>query len=104
MRGSWWQWLSAVLAIICGLAFGWVAGTGVAQAASAATVPVPAVKEARVFESATGDGARRPARGLQGRLPGAMPCCAAPPDNPQLRCWANHSNMRFQASSASSLR
>ena len=86
MRGSWWRWLSAVLAIICGLAFGWVAGTGVVQAAFAAAVPVPAVKDARVLGSATGDGARSPARGLPERLPGAMACCAAPSDNPQVRC------------------
>lgn len=33
MRGRWWRWLSAVLAVICGLAFGWVAGTGLVQAA-----------------------------------------------------------------------
>lgn len=35
MRGSWWRWLSAVLAVICGLAFGWVAGTGLVHAAPA---------------------------------------------------------------------
>ena len=28
MRGSWWTWLSAVVAIILGLVFGWVAGYG----------------------------------------------------------------------------
>lgn len=33
MRGSWWRWLSAVLAAFFGLAFGWVAGTGLVQAA-----------------------------------------------------------------------
>ena len=35
MRGSWWTWLSAALAIILGLVFGWIAGTGVVQAAEA---------------------------------------------------------------------
>jgi hypothetical protein len=33
MRGTWWKWLSAVLAIICGLLFGWIAGAGLVQAA-----------------------------------------------------------------------
>ena len=69
MRGSWWRWLSAVLAIIFGLAFGWVAGTGVAQTASMAAVPVLAAT-----------------------------------DDAQRRCCANHDSMRFQPSSASSLR
>ena len=32
MKGRWWRWLSALLAALCGLAFGWVAGTGVARA------------------------------------------------------------------------
>ena len=36
MRGSWWTWLSAVVAIILGLVFGWVAGMGVVHAAHAA--------------------------------------------------------------------
>lgn len=36
MRGSWWRWLSAVLAVVCCLAFGWVAGTRLVQAAPAA--------------------------------------------------------------------
>lgn len=35
MRGTWWRWLSAVLAAICGLVFGWIAGAGLVQAASA---------------------------------------------------------------------
>lgn len=40
MGGRWWRWLSAVLAAICGLIFGFVAGVGVARAAG--TVPPPA--------------------------------------------------------------
>lgn len=42
MRGSWWRWLSALLATICGLAFGWVAGTGLVQAAPAVVGAAPA--------------------------------------------------------------
>lgn len=34
MRGRWWRWLGTVLAIVCGLVFGWVAGTGLVHAAS----------------------------------------------------------------------
>ena len=46
MRGSWWTWLSAVVAIILGLVFGWVAGTGVVQAASPEGAPAVAVRDA----------------------------------------------------------
>ena len=33
MRAMWWKRLSAVLAVICGLVFGWIAGAGLVQAA-----------------------------------------------------------------------
>jgi hypothetical protein len=45
MGGRWWRWLSAVLAAICGLIFGFVAGFGVARAAG--TMP-PAAALIRV--------------------------------------------------------
>lgn len=32
MKGWWWRCLSALLAALCGLAFGWFAGVGVARA------------------------------------------------------------------------
>ena len=32
MKGRWWRWLSAAIAAVCGVAFGWVAATGVARA------------------------------------------------------------------------
>jgi hypothetical protein len=55
MRGSWWTWLSAVLAIILGLVFGWVAGTGVVHADAAA--PAVAVMDAGgLGPSAAGSG------------------------------------------------
>ncbi len=34
MRSRWWSWISAVLAVLCGLAFGWVAGSGLVRAAA----------------------------------------------------------------------
>jgi len=46
MRGSWWTWLSAVVAIILGLVFGWVAGMGVVHAAHAAATPPVTVADA----------------------------------------------------------
>ena len=36
MRGRWWRWLSALMAIVFGLVFGFVAGFGVARAAAPA--------------------------------------------------------------------
>ena len=60
MRGSWWTWLSAVVAIILGLVFGWVAGTGVVQAAVTAGAPVVAVKDAGRLGSFASDTARIP--------------------------------------------
>jgi hypothetical protein len=86
MRGSWWQWLSAVLAIIFGLAFGWVAGTGVVQAASTAPMSGAAFNEEHGRGHFTSDGARIPARCFQGRLPVAMPGCVALTHDPQVRC------------------
>lgn len=73
MRGSWWRWLSAVLAIIFGLAFGWVAGTGVVQAAPTAPVSVPALNEDHRRGYPASDAVRIPAGSLQGRLPVAVP-------------------------------
>ena len=55
MRGSWWTWLSAVVAIILGLVFGWVAGMGVVHAADAAGAPAEAVIDAGTLESCAGD-------------------------------------------------
>lgn len=58
MRGSWWTWLSAVLAIILGLVFGWVAGTGVVHAAAAAGAPAVVVMDGgRLGPSVAGSGA-----------------------------------------------
>lgn len=34
MRGRWWRWLSALMAIVFGLVFGFLAGFGVARAAA----------------------------------------------------------------------
>ena len=41
MRGGWWKWLSAVLAIVFGLIFGWIAGTGLVQAAGSPALSEP---------------------------------------------------------------
>lgn len=61
MRGSWWRWLSAVLATIFGLAFGWVVGTGLVQAAEDANGPAPSALplteeglSGRFYEDASG--------------------------------------------------
>ncbi len=50
MKGWWWRCLSALLAAICGLAFGWFAGVGVARAENgrtAASTPARAAACAR---------------------------------------------------------
>jgi hypothetical protein len=76
MRGTWWRWLSAVLAAICGLVFGWIAGADLARAAPAVDAGADAAQAA-------------PA----GRRAG---------DQPR---WApSQSSARFQPSSASALR
>lgn len=54
MRGGWWKWLSAVLAIVFGLIFGWVAGTGLVQAAGSPVLSAPVSAD-------TGGGYRRAA-------------------------------------------
>jgi|APTNR8051073442_1049403.scaffolds.fasta_scaffold17366_3 hypothetical protein len=46
MRGTWWKWLSAVLAIVCGLVFGWIAGAGLVQAAPLAAMNAPPAVQA----------------------------------------------------------
>ena len=33
MHGRWWRWLGTVLAVVSGLVFGWVAGSGLVHAA-----------------------------------------------------------------------
>ena len=55
MRGSWWTWLSVVVAIILGLVFGWVAGMGVVHAAHAAATPPVTVADAGPLGSCAGD-------------------------------------------------
>ncbi len=77
MGGPWWRWLGAVLAIVFGLAFGWVAGIGLVRAADAGAVPA-AIRAA-------------PFGGPAGAESYA-------------RCAANHAKARFQPSSASALR
>ncbi len=43
MHGRWWRWFSALLAVICGVAFGLTVGIGVVRAAdaSACNNPMP---------------------------------------------------------------
>ena len=67
MRGSWWTWLSAVLAIILGLVFGWVAGTGVVHAATAADVPAVTVSAGATPARCAGEGVGSSAGRWQGR-------------------------------------
>lgn len=57
MRGSWWRWLSAVLAAFFGLAFGWVAGTGLVQAAGVAvgTAAEPAASVSAATAARSGE-------------------------------------------------
>lgn len=79
MRGTWWRWLSAVLAAICGLVFGWIAGAGLVQAASAVDAGAAVAQVA----------ALAPSRWRAG-------------DQPR---WApSQSSARFQPSSAAALR
>lgn len=33
MHGRWWRWLGTVLAVVGGLVFGWIAGSGLVHAA-----------------------------------------------------------------------
>ncbi len=73
-KTGWWKFLSAVLATLCGLAFGWVAGAGVARVEAA--------------HSAT-----------PGSVDRAIAACAADQTFAE-----NHSSRRFQPSSAASLR
>ena len=55
MRGSWWTWLSAVVAIILGVVFGWEAGMGVVHAAHAAATPPVTVADAGPLGPCAGD-------------------------------------------------
>ena len=73
-KTGWWRFLSAVFAALCGLAFGWVAGAGVARAAA--------------------DHGATPAR-----ADCAITACAL-----AQTWVENHSSRRFQPSSAASLR
>lgn len=73
-KTGWWRFLSAVLAALCGLAFGWVAGAGVARA-EADHSATPASTDC------------------------AITACAAAQTRVE-----NHSSRRFQPSSAASLR
>ncbi len=79
MHGRWWRWLSALLAALCGLAFGWVAGSGVVRAAG----PQALAPEA-VVTAAAGPPEDRPAYAA--------------------RCAENHASRRCQPSSAAALR
>jgi len=62
MRGSWWKWLSAVLAIVFGLIFGWVAGTGLVQAAGSAVVSAPEAADPHALHPCDGETVRRDPR------------------------------------------
>ena len=73
-KTGWWKVLSAVFAALCGLAFGWVAGAGVARA--------------EADHSAT-----------QGRADPAIASSVV-----DQMWVENHSSRRFQPSSAASLR
>lgn len=74
MKRRWWKYVSALIAAACGLAFGWVAGIGVARAEAGHTATAQVVVCVRA------------------------PFCADQP------CAENHSSRRFQPSAASSLR
>jgi hypothetical protein len=74
MKGGWWRWLSAAIAAVCGVAFGWVAGVGVARADSP---PVAASEPAARVVGVT---------------------------DADQTFFENHSSRRFQPSSASVLR
>lgn len=87
MRRGWWRWLSALLATLCGLAFGWVAGSGLVHAA-----PIGE-------RGAHAAGCETVAVKSEGR-----PCQPPHASSAQARCLANQSSSRFQPSSASSLR
>lgn len=46
MQGQWWRWLSALLAVICGVAFGLMVGIDVVRAADAvARTPLMSVHQ-----------------------------------------------------------
>jgi hypothetical protein len=78
MHGRWWRWLGTVLAVVSGLVFGWVAGSGLVNAA-------PVVATDAVMRS-----------------PVQPPAASAPSD--QASALARCSSARFQPSSASALR
>lgn len=87
MPRGWWRWLSALLATLCGLAFGWVAGSGLVHAA-------PIADEAGYVA-----GLNTAAFRTEGRQ-----CLPPSASRAQARWLANQSSSRFQPSSASSLR
>ncbi len=78
MHGRWWRWLGTVLAIVSGLVFGWIAGSGLVHAA-----PVEATDAVH-------------------RLPTQQLVASA--SNNQASAAARCSSARFQPSSASVLR
>ena len=78
MHGRWWRWLGTVLAVVSGLVFGWVAGSGLVNAA-------PVVATDAVMRS-----------------PVQPPAASAPSD--QASALARCTSARFQPSSASALR
>lgn len=77
MGGPLWRWLSAALAIVFGLWFGWVAGIGLVRAADAGAASI--ATRAAPFHGPTGA-------------------------ESYALCLANHASARFQPSSASALR
>ena len=78
MHGRWWRWLGTVFAVVSGLVFGWIAGSGLVHAA-------PFVATDAVMRS-----------------PDQRPAVSAPSD--QASALARCSSARFQPSSASALR
>ena len=78
MHGRWWRWLGTVFAVVSGLVFGWIAGSGLVHAA-------PVVATDAVMRS-----------------PVQPPAASAPSD--QASALARCSSARFQPSSASALR
>lgn len=78
MHGRWWRWLGTVLAVVSGLVFGWIAGSGLVHAA-------PVVATDAVMRS-----------------PVQRPAASVPSD--QASALARCSSVRFQPSSASAFR
>lgn len=69
MHGRWWRWLGTVLAVVGGLVFGWVAGSGLVHAAPVEVTD--AVQRSRAQQpaaSASSDQANALARCSRARL------------------------------------